>query len=48
MGFKESLFLWKGAKVVLTDSGGHTQGDCQLVYEQSSLRINPGPVPFAS
>ena len=22
MGFKESLFLWKDAKVVLTDSGG--------------------------
>ena len=32
LGFKESLFLWKDAKVVLTDSGG-------LQEETTALRI---------
>ena len=52
LGFKESLFLWKDAKVVMTDSGGlhffHLRhfvtpppGDCVAMAESTLKAVLP-------
>lgn len=40
LGFKESLFLWKDAKVVLTDSGGLQEETTALGVPCVTLREN--------
>ncbi|MFH1973968.1 MAG: UDP-N-acetylglucosamine 2-epimerase [Pseudomonadota bacterium] len=40
LGFKESLFLWKDAKVVLTDSGGLQEETTALGIPCVTIREN--------